>query len=296
MKEAESRKNEGATISFTLRFGNGIASDFPREEMFNIGNPYFKNKRILLVENHQTTRLIANTIFSNYGAEIVEVDSDLIVLEKVQESKFDLLLTDISIPVMNGCQTARFIRASINNEIPIIALTTTALDSEHDVNTGMTEFGSGRQSEYRAVRVVARWPARDWEPEEIIAGQNATAPQLFSIDKLLSIGRGNTEFVRDMLELFIQKTPETLEEMELALNKSDWVALSRWAHQIKPSLHNMGIASLQNDVYSLENTRNGPGNSSMALMHLDRIKSVTGEVIEELKVIMAGDMQYHFDN
>lgn len=99
----------------------------------------YSNKKILLVEDNELNREIATEIISQTKCEIVTAENGLKALNAFKESKeneFDMILMDISMPVMNGYEATKAIREldrEDGKEIPIIALTANAfIDDIHN--------------------------------------------------------------------------------------------------------------------------------------------------------------------
>jgi two-component system, response regulator, stage 0 sporulation protein F len=83
--------------------------------------------RIIIVDDIFTNRLLIAEIVKSMGHKILEAENGRKALEMLQnEGKFDLVLMDIEMPVMNGIETTRYIRESMPypvNQIPVVALT-----------------------------------------------------------------------------------------------------------------------------------------------------------------------------
>jgi len=286
----ESIKDEGTTISFVLGLVKGTIEDLPAKSEFDIDKQIFKGKRILLVEDNEANRLIANTIFTSHGAEVVEAENGDIAIRKIQESTYDVVLMDVRMPVKDGLEATRFIRANIDKNIPIIALTASALKEEEDrcIQSGMTDFVSKPFNENWIVQVVARWLGKEIKVVVPADEDAANAGQLFSLNKIETLGRGNTEFVKEMMDLFVQHTPETLDEMEEAINNNDWKRIANLAHFMKPSIRNLAVSSIFNDLEELENIIAAPADIDQVWVLFDRVRSVLGEVTAQLKTILKG--------
>jgi signal transduction histidine kinase/CheY-like chemotaxis protein len=85
--------------------------------------------RILLVEDNATNRLMARTMLTSLGAEVLEAENGLAGLEAVNTGTFDIVLMDIQMPIMDGVSATRAIRAleEPKASIPIIGLTANAM-------------------------------------------------------------------------------------------------------------------------------------------------------------------------
>ena len=108
----------------------------------------FTDKRVLLVEDNELNREIAGELLSGYGFIVdVAVNGEQAV-EKVQacgDEVYDVVLMDIQMPIMNGYEATRAIRA-LNDQrlasIPVIAMTANAFeeDRKEALNSGMNDF------------------------------------------------------------------------------------------------------------------------------------------------------------
>src|SRR6185369_13884798 len=69
---------------------------------------------------------------------------------------------------------------------------------------------------------------------------------------LKEIADGNDAFIIEMIEMFLQKTPEALEKMNESFQKQNWEELRLIAHRIKPSYSYVGLPEIQITLAEIE--------------------------------------------
>jgi CheY-like chemotaxis protein/anti-sigma regulatory factor (Ser/Thr protein kinase) len=85
--------------------------------------------KVLITEDDPQSLQLLETILERYGVDVKTASNGREALEAVQNERFDLVLMDMQMSVMNGYETARAIRQR-NNDVPIIALTACAMEGD----------------------------------------------------------------------------------------------------------------------------------------------------------------------
>ena len=90
-------------------------------------------KRILVVEDQEDNRAILRDLLGSVGHEMIEAHDGVAAIEQAAKHRPDLILMDIQLPVMDGYEATRRIKAiPALAAIPIIAVTSYALSGDED--------------------------------------------------------------------------------------------------------------------------------------------------------------------
>ena len=129
-----STEGQGSTFTFTLPENSPLAKVQQQEpELYGIDTSKlsFADYNILLIEDNPLNQHVATAILKTKGC-IADVASDgFEAIEKVSETRYDLVLMDIQMPNMDGLQATKVIHQELlMNELPIIALSANAHDDD----------------------------------------------------------------------------------------------------------------------------------------------------------------------
>ncbi len=100
-------------------------------------------QRILLVEDNIVNQMVAKGMLTRLGYEVDVAEQGEAALARLETSQYDLVLMDCNMPVMDGYETSRRMRADPRwRDIPIIALTANALqeDRQRCEEAGMNDY------------------------------------------------------------------------------------------------------------------------------------------------------------
>jgi PAS domain S-box-containing protein len=141
-----SREGEGTMVCVSLPFevsASAGAGDLasPSEEDL----PGCKNKKILVVDDDKTTRLMVKKMLQDLELTVLEAENGAAAMQTLAGEKVDCVLLDIQMPVQDGMEVVREIRSSDREEVrdvPVIALTAHAMtgDRERFLQAGMNDY------------------------------------------------------------------------------------------------------------------------------------------------------------
>lgn len=261
-----SEEQEGSTfivlIPYTTGKARNLAQSTPRDKLKHT-DEHTKDLRVLLVEDNDINRLYAKSILKIWHCHTDIAENGLVAIEKIKNNIYDVVLMDVQMPVMDGYEATKAIRMMNQQmkDVPIVALTANATknDVEKCLAAGMNDYlpkpftpDDLHRKLFKDLRIK---PVK--RPEE-----KPKEKSIFDFSYLRSISGNNQEFIREMVQTFIQTIPAILLDMNQALNENDWTKLSRLAHQIKPSFQLMGVNDMKSTVLFIE--ENGKNKTNLA--------------------------------
>jgi len=300
--KVDSKKNIGTTISLTFTFRIGTARVFEKKRTIKNDTANINGKRVLLVEDNGLNRLLAYTILTDYGAIVSEAENGLQAVEFMRKGNFDIVLMDIQMPVMDGIQATKIIRNEINNTIPILALTANAIKGKENqfIEAGMNDYIFKPYTEINLVNPIAKWlnktdgdgvpvevqPEKPEAPEIVEPPVESSSPKiagapLYDLSKLKNIARNDNGFILKMLRLFIDETPHSVLKIKEGYSGGDFVSARYFAHRMKPSITNLEINSLKDDILKIEFMKDNDPEMEQMINKLDKVITA---VVDDIKL------------
>jgi len=141
----DSEFGKGSDFNFTVLFQPGSASEqvIPVQRAADKSNEPFRNKLILLAEDNTFNANIARRFITGWGASMDVVADGWQAIEFVSRKRYDLILMDVQMPVLDGFACTRKIRKHFK-DIPIIAVTASPKNEilQDILACGMNDFVS----------------------------------------------------------------------------------------------------------------------------------------------------------
>jgi two-component system, sensor histidine kinase and response regulator len=230
---------------------NRVASSPPAAN----GSP--RRLSILLTEDHPVNRVLAQKILQKQGHTVTCANNgkDAVHLWELQQSpKFDIVLMDVQMPVMDGLQATAYIREKERESgahVPIVAMTAHAMkgDRERCLEGGM----DGYISKPITPGGLAKAIAEALSISAIVKPAPGVATKGEKMDEqMLARFGGDADLLKELAELFMQSCPQMLEDIQAALLKRDGKALEIAAHSLKGSVGNFFSQGARDTAQKLE--------------------------------------------
>ncbi len=222
--------------------------------------------RALVVEDNAVNQVVARGVLESLGFEVEVVDhgGEAVAAMTAAPSAYDVVLMDCQMPVMDGYDATRAIRAMAPpaGRVPIVAMTAAVASQERErcLAAGMDDFLSKPVDVAALEAALVRWvrPGRDGEPsaaalpaapglpdEPAPLAVPAVPEETGAVARLaLLVEEGvSVSVVRRMVERFSTSAHSGLAEVERALGAGP-VEVSRAVHTLRGSAENLGLVRL----------------------------------------------------
>ncbi len=131
----ESEEGKGSVFLFDLNFEKVQATKIPASAQNKIPAKSLKELRVLIAEDFLINSTILGIILEKWDVNYVVAENGQEALDHLSKSTFDVILMDLQMPVLNGKQATKLIRADLSTsyyDIPIVAITADATSTTRD--------------------------------------------------------------------------------------------------------------------------------------------------------------------
>ncbi len=210
------------------------------------------NARILIAEDNPTNQKVIVLMLRKLGCELVVAANGQEAVDAAQTSDFDAILMDCQMPVMDGFEATRQIRAQQRRHVPVIALTANAMEGEKErcTGAGMDDYLSKPVRPDELVAKLRQWIAASASQQPQDAGEIHAALQTF-VKSMEDQGIG-WEDTGPIFRSLLETGTGLMADIKAAVRDKDPVQLSAAAHSLKGSFATFGLTSLATLMATLE--------------------------------------------
>ncbi len=234
-----------------------------REESLLRHQMHVNGAHLLLVEDNPFNQELAVDLLRTAGVAVTVAGDGREALELLAENRFDGVLMDCQMPVMDGYATTRALRRqAAYADLPVIAMTANAMvgDREKALAAGMNDHIAKPIDVDEFFSTIARWVHPAVAPIAATAGTDSEMAGAFpGID--IEAGRGHTKgdnrLYQRMLDMFLDSQRDFVTRFREASASGDLPTAMRLAHDLKGLAATIGAHAVQTAAASLEQGCNG---------------------------------------
>ncbi len=243
---------------------------------------------VLLVEDNFVNQKVAVRFLERLGCTVEVAGNGAEGVAACKERRFDIVLMDLQMPVMDGMTATRKIRdGETSGHIPIIALTANAMTGDRELceAAGMDGYLTKPIEVERLRNVLTKFglekpdPAAAEAPADAAANPSSASAAPVDLSEFQKVTDGDPVFAQELVAAFIESGEQQLAEIAAALARSERAVVAKAAHKFKGACANiranalkslaerMEIDSVAADVHALDR-----GNASLR-REFDRVKA-----------------------
>jgi len=269
----------GSDFYFTIWFeiGEGSTADLSEPDYFgkideqSDSAGIFCGVRLLIAEDNELNRQLVVALLKDTGALIAFAENGEVAVRMVKRDsapRYDLILMDIQMPVMDGYKATRIIRNDPGSaNIPIIAMTAHALIEEQNaiLGSGMTDYISKPLDAKQLLEIIGRWlpkdtgrarPAVSPSGSEKTVQNHETSLLIPGLDTTAAVARlgGDTETYNWLVRMFVKSHANAVTEIATLIKLGNFATAGRMVHTIKADCGSIGSKTLWDIAQELENS------------------------------------------
>src|SRR6266436_4376492 len=220
--------------------------------------PSSRRLRILVAEDNLVNQKAVTGMLEKLGHSPTVVANGTEVLSLLEIERFDLVLLDGQMPVMDGLTTSRKIREKeqkTGRHIPIIAMTAHAMKhyQESCLQAGMDGYiskpANSQQIEDAIAKILGSEPGHEVASAPAIV---LAPPTVWNPAKALARLGGDTQILNEIVTIFLEESPKQIAQLRQALEESDGETIERIAHTMISELGYLDISGASHRARDLE--------------------------------------------
>ena len=294
MQQGEIRflSTEGIGTEFSVEIAYAVADGEEVQQKPGSQDKYLNmaekgSWKILLAEDNLLNQKLTTTLLEGFGLEADVAEHGGLVLEKLKSHRYDLILMDIQMPVLDGYHTTRKIREELMLDLPVIAMTAHSMEGEREkcLSYGMDDYISKPFKEAELYAVVFKYlGAGTGKPLSPVQGPSLTpVPDLSS---LYEMTKGNKVFMREVIEIFVAQNPSDLQEFSSAIATANYEAIHTVTHRMKTSVGFIGMTGSLQVLSEIEQLGKKGSGMEEIRQKFNLIKTACEAAVQELTKIL----------
>jgi signal transduction histidine kinase/CheY-like chemotaxis protein len=244
----ESEEGKGTIFTITLPYIAAAAAEYVLKPDNDAPdkNIEIKGKKVLVIDDDATQLRLMKELLENDGAVVTTEANSLAALKLIEGQLFDIIVTDLQMPVMDGFTLVEKIRSNPRKDIASLAVV--ALSGRRDLEEAVfTEKGFTARLT-KPVNIIAlksfiagnNFHKNDCQPET----NTRDTEKLFDLKSLAPFTQNDPASLKLIIDTFIESATDNCHELTEAAMAYDDDRLARIAHKMIPML-------LQMEVYSI---------------------------------------------
>lgn len=289
---------QGGTISVTSKVNNGSKFCFilnflktTEAAAVDLGfveiNSIMKGIKVLVVEDMALNQLLMKTLLDDFEFVSDIVANGELAIEALKTKKYDIILMDLQMPIMNGFEATKYIRNTLKLNTPIIALTAdvTTVDVKKCISIGMNDYVSKPVDErilYSKMILLIQENNKNniQNTKKVISTEKL---KCINLEYLKKRTKSNPVLIKEMILAYLEQTPPLIDALKESSQNKNWELLKTTIHKLTPSFSIMGMhKNFEEMAKKIQNYATTLQQTDSIYEMVDELESVLSQSLEEL--------------
>ncbi len=243
----ESELGQGSTFYVEIPFGNAAVVNSAESEK---KEKLLEGINILVVDDNEVAAFVLSNLFSQKGAMVKVAYSGKSAIGKFSKNEYDIVITDIQLPDISGLRLSNQLKtqaAKKGKNLPVFGISAFPYPRRIQ-NEGLLDF----------------FALKPINPSELIGEINSHVElakntkskemnyRIIDIEHIKTFTGGDPVFIRQLVDIFLKRTPEYMDELKEAVKAKEWEKIKTMAHKVKPTFTYVGMGTFTDKVGIIE--------------------------------------------
>ncbi len=273
--EVTSKEQVGTSFRFNLKLENARLEKIKKVSPGSSSE--FADVKVLVVDDNLANQSIATGFLSKWGVASVVANHGEEAIELLAKDRFDIVLMDLRMPIMDGYEATQHIRqmdGNPNQSIPIIALSASPLLDVKDqiIDSGMNDYISKPFSPEVLMEKINKFNLITHKPDE----EKDVEPKRWQY--LSDLFENDTERINALLKITLESLSASFKKLNTAIDSENKSEAREALHSIRPNLAHLDLHNLANEIPSHESDTFFSGTKTWAKSTEEKIETIRQEL------------------
>ena len=300
--------NNSVLFDATIRILGGNIPDFIKnvdnsnKTHYNENLALISGASVLLVEDNELNQQVAVELLREINLNVDVAENGAIAVQKINESRYDLIFMDMQMPVMDGLEATRLIRGNEEfAKIPIVAMTANAMNGDRDkcLKVGMDDHLAKPLNPEELFTMLIKWIVPTNSHKDVSERQGGTPKTLPVVENELNMsieGLNTTLGLKramnkqklyiSLLQKYVSGQKGVFDDLQGALIAGDWETAERLVHTLKGVSGTIGAVMLQERAEELESAIRQRVSSNVLAPLIEITSKLLATTIEQLILVL----------
>jgi CheY-like chemotaxis protein len=240
-------------------------------------------KQVLIADDCVVSRFAAGSMLKRQGAVVFEANDGAQALQIASNLVLNLILIDLQMPTIDGLQVIRMLRAN-GSKVPVIAITS-SINATIQHNCEVVGINEVLPKPFTSQTLISR-VIHCIDTGAGISSEFVIPTQEYITQQLKRLSGGDGAFARRMLDIIRREIPVAARQMREATTLSDWEAVGRLAHRMRPCITSLRMDDMLNELSMIEDLVMTGSNEQALQQMVPSLASRIDALMEQLDITL----------